>query len=192
MIPVITVVAADHGAAVVRLVAPRTNPDLVSPFVTNLGGGKQTAEACLATQEVSLKEQGGGREGGPRPHHVGTDGLGYHAAHGRLHGRGGRQRGRSGEQRGGRSSRWERGGSRGQDGDHGGQHGQRLGQAGLAPGPRSAHGRPGCGRPHVRVWHHLADDAVDRWRQTGEAGKLLVLQPRKQRWELTSCPVLPP
>lgn len=36
VIPVITVITADHGTPVVGFVAPGTDPDLVSPFVANL------------------------------------------------------------------------------------------------------------------------------------------------------------
>lgn len=110
-------------------------------------GPKQTTKACLAIQEVFVRN--GEREGGLQPHHVGTDGLGYHTAHWRLHGRGGRQRGWSREQRGGGSSWWEGGGSWWQDGDHGGQHGWRLGHPRLVPGAGFAHRRPGRGRPDV-------------------------------------------
>lgn len=39
MVPVVTVVAADHGAPIVGLVAAGTDPDLVSPLVSDLGWG---------------------------------------------------------------------------------------------------------------------------------------------------------
>lgn len=37
MIPIVAVVTSDHGTTVIGFVASRTNPDLVPPFVTNLG-----------------------------------------------------------------------------------------------------------------------------------------------------------
>lgn len=37
MIPIITVIASYHGTAIIRFVASRTDPDLVSPFIYNLG-----------------------------------------------------------------------------------------------------------------------------------------------------------
>lgn len=51
VIPVVTVVASDHGTAVVRFVTSRTNPDLVSPLVTNHvstdGLGHYAADRCF-------------------------------------------------------------------------------------------------------------------------------------------------
>lgn len=35
MIPIITVITSYHGAAIIRFVASRTNPDLVSPFISD-------------------------------------------------------------------------------------------------------------------------------------------------------------
>ena len=36
MIPVITVITSYHGTAIISFVASRTNPDLVSPFISYL------------------------------------------------------------------------------------------------------------------------------------------------------------
>lgn len=36
MIPIITAITSDHGTAVISFVAAGTNPDLISPFISNL------------------------------------------------------------------------------------------------------------------------------------------------------------
>lgn len=36
MVPVVTVVTPDHGTPVVRLVTSRTDPDLISPLISDL------------------------------------------------------------------------------------------------------------------------------------------------------------
>lgn len=36
MVPIVTVVTANHRAPVVRLVAARTDPDLIAPLITDL------------------------------------------------------------------------------------------------------------------------------------------------------------
>jgi len=36
MIPIVTVITSYHGTTVIRFVASRTNPDLVSPFISDL------------------------------------------------------------------------------------------------------------------------------------------------------------
>lgn len=46
-------------------------------------------EKCSTINEILLPNSN--HELNPNPHHVGTDGLSYYTAHGRLHGRGGRQ-----------------------------------------------------------------------------------------------------
>lgn len=35
VVPVVTVITADHGAPVIRLVAPRTDPDLIPPLISD-------------------------------------------------------------------------------------------------------------------------------------------------------------
>lgn len=54
VVPVVTVVTANHRAAVVRLVAPWTDPDLIAPLIPDLvvkcrarrdGVGKEAEEA---------------------------------------------------------------------------------------------------------------------------------------------------
>lgn len=89
------------------------------------------------------------REPNPSPHHVGTDGLGYYAAHGRLHGRGGRQHRCRREQRWSRRSWRKRRRSRRQDGHDGGKHGWRLGHPRLIPRAGFADRSPGRGRSGV-------------------------------------------
>lgn len=37
MIPIIAVIASYHGTAIIKFVASRTNPDLVSAFISDLG-----------------------------------------------------------------------------------------------------------------------------------------------------------
>lgn len=101
-----------------------------------------------------------------KPHHVGTDGLGHHTAHGRLHRRGGRQHGGRREQRQGGGRWWKGRGSRRQDGYHGGQHGWRLGHPGLTPRAGLGHRGPGNGRSGVCIWNHLTDNAVGGGRGT--------------------------
>ena len=49
MVPVVTVVTANHGAPVIRLVAPRTDPDLIPPLISDLrflngGGGSKNGD----------------------------------------------------------------------------------------------------------------------------------------------------
>lgn len=44
MVPIVTVVTANHRAPVVRLVAARTDPDLIAPLITDLVLSSQTAE----------------------------------------------------------------------------------------------------------------------------------------------------
>ena len=44
MVPVVTVVTADHGAPIIGLVAAGTDPDLVSPLVSDLGAGGRKPE----------------------------------------------------------------------------------------------------------------------------------------------------
>lgn len=98
MIPIITVVASDHGTSVIGFVASRTNPDLVSPFIANLEGTeKKILNQCSPIHKILLIGWSCGLN--PNPHHVGTDGLRDDAAHGRLHGRGGRHHGCGREQR---------------------------------------------------------------------------------------------
>lgn len=36
MVPIVTVVTANHRAPVIRLVAPWTDPDLIAPLITDL------------------------------------------------------------------------------------------------------------------------------------------------------------
>lgn len=125
MIPIVAVVTSDHGTTVIGFVASWTNPDLVPPFVANLGVNREKRN------NPTLGKRSEELEIDPKPHHVGTDGLSHHAAHRRLHGRGGRQHGRGREQRRGRRSWRKRRGSRRQDGYHGGKHGWWLGHPGL-------------------------------------------------------------
>lgn len=55
VVPVVTVVTADHGAAVVRLVAPGADPDLIPPLISDL--------RCLRGAGAGKKNQ---REGNVR------------------------------------------------------------------------------------------------------------------------------
>lgn len=36
MVPIVTVVTANHRAPIIRLVAPGTDPDLIAPLITDL------------------------------------------------------------------------------------------------------------------------------------------------------------
>lgn len=47
MIPIITVVTSDHGAAVVWFVASGTDPDLVSPLVSDLREMMETEQEAV-------------------------------------------------------------------------------------------------------------------------------------------------
>ena len=46
MVPVVASIAPDHGAAVVGLVAPGTDPDLVPALVSDLEGERYRRRTC--------------------------------------------------------------------------------------------------------------------------------------------------
>lgn len=166
MIPIIAVVASDHGTTVIGFVASRTNPDLVSPFITNLGWTEEkVTNQCSTIHEILLTNRK--HELNPKPHHVGTDGLSYYTAHWRLHGRGGRQHRCRREERWRGRSWWKWRGSWWQDGYDGGKHGWRLGHPRLIPRSGFGHRSPGRWRSGVWIWNHLTDNAVDGERETG-------------------------
>lgn len=58
MIPIITVITSYHGTAIIRFVASRTDPDLVSPFISDHVG---TDSLCYYAANRHF-EGSGGRE----------------------------------------------------------------------------------------------------------------------------------
>lgn len=95
MIPIITVITPYHGTTIIRFVASGTNPDLVSPLISDLRRIQITEELMTHSGEPHSAPPCTSMS----THHVCTDGLGHDAADWCFEGRGRREHGGRGEQR---------------------------------------------------------------------------------------------
>lgn len=64
MVPVIAVITADHGTAVIRLVATRTDPDLVPQLITNHVCSDSFSDHTAYRQFAGGQNGGGGEQRG--------------------------------------------------------------------------------------------------------------------------------